>query len=406
MVYRYTCPGTSQRAATYSESMPMRREKTLLILIDGFGPEYLHLSDMPNLRQLSAAGFYCEGKAVLPSVTNINNASVVTAAFPEVHGIVANFCFDAATGEHVPMENAEFLECPTLFEEAARQGRRAALVTAKDKVKTLLARGAVTAFSAEIPEPTIVDEIGPPPGIYTAEVNHWVFRAARSVLRRPDIDWLYVSTTDYMMHTYAPEHERSREHLHRLDQLLREVVDDHSQLRLGVTADHGMNAKTRGIDAARLLAAHGLAAEAVPIIRDKHVVHHGNLGGACYVYMKNPAHIAPAGAILQAEPGIEEIYDRAEAAERFRLRADRIGDWFLLGAIDTVFGELRSPREEVAVRSHGSRHEEQVPILLYGCGAREAAPEYSLEVTRALLNAEERSSSRSPRRPIVSEPEC
>jgi phosphonoacetate hydrolase len=376
--------------------MLARREKTLLILIDGFGPEYLDWSDMPNLRRLAAAGFYREGKAVLPSVTNVNNASVVTAAFPEVHGIVANFYFDPATGEHVLMESGEFLECPTLFEEAGRRGRRAALVTAKDKVKTLLARGAVTAFSAEIPEPTIVDEIGPPPGIYTAEVNHWVFCAARSVLRRPDIDWVYVSTTDYMMHTYGPEHERSCEHLYRLDQLLGEMVDDHPQLRLGLTADHGMNAKTRGIDIARLLAAHGLAAEAVPIIRDKHVVHHGNFGGACYVYLQNPSQIALAGEILQAEPGIEEIYGRAEAAERFRLRANRIGDWFLLAAADTVFGDLESSREDVAVRSHGSRHEEQVPILLCGSGVREAAPEYNLEVTRALLNAEERSEVAAP----------
>jgi phosphonoacetate hydrolase len=371
-------------------------EKTLLILIDGFGPEYLDWSDMPNLRRLAAAGFYREGKAVLPSVTNVNNASVVTAAFPEVHGIVANFCFDPATGKHLSMESAEFLECPTLFEEAARQGRRAALVTAKDKVKTLLARGAVNAFSAEIPELTIVDEIGPPPGIYTAEVNHWVFRAARSMLRRPDIDWLYVSTTDYMMHTYGPEHERSREHLYRLDQLLGEMVDDHPRLRLGLTADHGMNAKTRGIDVTRLLAAHGFAAEAVPIIRDKHVVHHKNFGGACYVYMRNPAHIAPAGAILQAEPGIEDIYGRAEASKVFRLRADRIGDWFLLAAVDTVFGDLGSPREDVIVRSHGSRHEEEVPILLYGSDAREAAPEYNLEITRALLNADERSAVAAP----------
>src|SRR5262245_38381680 len=140
-------------------------KKTILILIDGFGPDYADLSDMPNMRRLGAEGLYRVGKSVLPSVTNVNTASVVTGAFPEDHGIVTNFCFDPVTGEYRLVESAEFLERPTFFEKAARQGRRAAIVTAKDKVKTLLGRGAVVAFSAEAPDESIVQEIGPPPGI-------------------------------------------------------------------------------------------------------------------------------------------------------------------------------------------------------------------------------------------------
>jgi len=378
------------------------REKTLLILIDGFGMDYARLSDMPCLRRLAAEGKFREGKAVLPSVTNVNNASVVTAAFPEDHGIVSNFCFDPATGEHYLVESAEFLERPTLFEQAGRQGRRAALITAKDKVKTLLARGAVAAFSAEVPEAWVVDEIGRPPGIYTAEVNHWVLRAARCLLRRQDIDWLYVSTTDYMMHTYPPEHGASLDHLHRLDRLIGDIVDEHPRLRLGLTADHGMNVKTRGIDPARVLARHGIAAEAVPIIRDKHVVHHGNLGGACYVYLGDPASLAAARDVLASEAGVEGIYSRAEAASLFRLRANRIGDLFLLGARDVAFGDLAVEREEVSVRSHGSRHEEPVPLLLYGEGVRGMRVEYNLDVTRALLFSGESDSSRGNRAAVDS----
>jgi phosphonoacetate hydrolase len=371
--------------------MAAAREKVLIILVDGLGLDYVGESDMPNLRRLAAEGVYTTGKAVLPSVTNVNNASVVTASFPVDHGIVSNFSYDRRTGQSMLVESAEFLERPTMFEMASQRGLRGALVTAKDKIKTLLDRGASTAFSAEVPDAAIVEKIGPPPGIYTAEVNHWVFRAARQVLRHADVDWLYVATTDYMMHTFAPGEDASLDHLHRLDALLGEIVDDHPHLCLGLTADHGMNAKTRAIDIARLLAEHGIRCEAVPIIRDKHVVHHKNLGGACYVYLHDMSQLQAARDVLAVEAGVEEIYSRDEAAGTFRLRAERIGDLFLLAARDTVFGSLRETRMEVKLRSHGSRYEQAIPMLLFGAGPQAVLLEFNLDVTRALLSCEPQS---------------
>ncbi len=368
--------------------MASTREKVLIILVDGFGLDYIDRSDMPNLKRLAAEGAYTAGKAVLPSVTNVNNASVVTASFPEDHGIVSNFSYDPRSGQSRLVESAEFLERPTMFEMATQRGLRGALVTAKDKIKTLLDPGASIAFSAEAPDAAVVEKIGPPPGIYTAEVNHWVLRAARRVLRQTDVDWLYVATTDYMMHTFAPGEDASLDHLHRLDSLLGEIVDDHPRLRLGLTADHGMNAKTRAIDIARLLAEHGIQCQAVPIIRDKHVVHHKNLGGACYVFLRDLSQIETARGVLADEAGVEEIHSRTEAAGRFHLRAERIGDLFLLAARDTVFGSLPEIRVEVNLRSHGSRYEQAVPVLLFGAGPQIELPQFNFDVTRAIIPPE------------------
>jgi len=50
------------------------------------------------------------------------------------------------------------------------------------------------------------------------------------------------------------------------------------------------------------------------IIHDKQVVHHGNLGGACHVYLRNFANLSTVRELLTAEPDVEEIYDRVEAA--------------------------------------------------------------------------------------------
>lgn len=371
----------------YAGKMGTRRAKTLVALIDGLDPEYVERSDMPNLKRLISSGAYTVGKAVLPSVTNVNNASLVTGCFPDQHGIVSNFYFDPRTGRSVMMESAEFLLRPTLFERAGRLGLRSGLVTAKDKIKTLLSRGAQIAVSAEMPEPAFVSTVGSRPDMYSAEVNYWVFRAARYLLRREDVDILYLSTTDYMMHAYAPAEAPSLEHLHHLDRLLGEIVDDHPHLSVLLTADHGMNAKTEGIDVARVLAAKGIAAEVVPIIRDQHVVHHQNLGGACYVYLERQADTPKAWEVLRSVPGIEEIHERAEAARRFRLRKNRIGDFFLLGARHVAFGALLAARQEIRVRSHGSRHEQAVPILCYGREIDATRLEYNLDLTRRLYHS-------------------
>jgi phosphonoacetate hydrolase len=360
------------------------RNKILIALIDGFDPEYLERSDMPNLKRLISSGVYRVGKCVLPSVTNVNNASVVTGCFPDEHGIVTNFYYDPRSGESVEMESAEFLLRPTIFERAGKAALRTALVTAKEKIKTLLSRGAHVAVAAEAPEAEFIQLVGPKPNMYSAEVNYWVFRAAHHLLRRGGIDLLYLSTTDYMMHTYAPADARSQEHLHRLDRLLGDLLSDIPNLSVLLTADHGMNPKTEGIDIARVLAAKGIEAEAVPIIRDKHVVHHQNLGGACYVYLKRRADEAKAFNVVRSVPGVEEVYRRSQAARRFHLRADRIGDLFLLAARQVAFGALPAERQEIKIRSHGSRHEQAVPILCYGPQAPKTRPEYNLDLTRHL----------------------
>ena len=87
---------------------------------------------------------------------------------------------------------------------------------------------------------------------------------------------------------------------------------------------------------------------------------------------------ADAGAFAE---GVEEIYRRAEAARKFRLYEERIGDLFLLGEKDVAFGALDRVREDIAIRSHGSRHESAVPVLRYGVKGSEKHA-YNVDLTR------------------------
>ncbi len=360
------------------------RRKILIVLVDGFGPGYLERSEMPNLKRMCREGGFKVGKAVIPSVTNVNNASLVTGSFPKDHGITTNYHFDRTTGKSFEMESSEFLLRPTIFERARRLGRRTALVASKDKVRTLCARGADLSISAEKPEPALLGAAGKQESMYSADVNYWTFRAARHLLKKENIDLLYLSTTDYMMHTYAPAEEPSLRHLATLDRMLADLVDDHPKIELYLTADHGMNAKTEALDPALALKAKSIDAEAVPIIRDKHVTHHQNLGGACYVYLARSADLPKAIDTLKATAGVEEVYDAKTAAKSFHLHPDRIGDIFVLAAKHVALGSLQAMREPAKVRSHGSRHEAAVPLIVFGRKAAMRSYEYNVDLTRKL----------------------
>jgi phosphonoacetate hydrolase len=104
------------------------------VSVDGFGSEYLAQSDMPILKAMIASEIYVEVADVLPSVTNVNNASIVTASLPAEHGITGNYYYDPATKAGTFMESSEFRLRPTIFEQARSCGVRTAFVTSMEKL--------------------------------------------------------------------------------------------------------------------------------------------------------------------------------------------------------------------------------------------------------------------------------
>ena len=286
---------------------------TVVICVDGLDPDYLEACDAPNIRELGRKGFFKIGRCLMPSVTNVNNVS---------------------------------------------------LVTAKDKLRTLLDAGVTVSVSSERPPDWVVKGVGPPPGIYTLEVNGWVIGAASFIMARRPADLVYIATTDYAMHSFAPDAKEAREHMTIVDDAIGRLVDDHPEATVLVTADHGMSAKKRMVDLKAALEGYGIKAKPVPIIKDRYVVHHSNLGGSIYVYLES-ADIDETLKVLRGTPGVEEALAREEAADRLRLHHERIGDILVAGDQDVVFGDPAEVPMPPSLRSHGSYHERRVPLIGY-----------------------------------------
>ena len=334
---------------------------TVIICVDGLDPDYLDACEMPVLKGLAAGGIFKQGRSMMPSVTNVNNVSLVTASYPESHGICSNYWVEQESGEGTYMESNSFVLIETMFQRATAQRKNSILVTSKDKLRTLLGDATIT-VSSERPPGWVVDAMGPPPEIYSLEVNAWVIRAGSFVMERRPWDIAYITTTDYAMHTYAPDEPQSARHLAMLDEAIGELVQAHPAATLLLTADHGMNSKSRLVDLKDELARRGIESRPEPVIKDRYVVHHQNLGGCMFVYL-DTRDVAEAVKVLRETRGVEEALPREEAAQLLRLNAERIADIVVTGAADVVFGDASEVDRPAGLRSHGSHHERAVPII-------------------------------------------
>src|SRR5260370_705131 len=188
-----------------------------------------------------------------------NTARFCVGIFPLALGIPGYSSLAPAPGREEYMEAGNRRLPPTLFEHAARRGVSSALLSSKKKTISLLRKGTSLSMTPEEPPAEWVDRLGPAPPIYSREINYWLMRAAIYLLKnRPEIGCLYVHTTDYPMHTWAPHAKESQEHLKPIDELLGEACTAAPDAAFLLTADHGLNYKRRCYDLTKTLAGKAL----------------------------------------------------------------------------------------------------------------------------------------------------
>ena len=361
------------------------------ICLDGSADEYLNAalirSCMPHLLNISINGFRGLARGQMPSFTNVNNASIVTGVPPSIHGIGGNFFYDAAADREVMTNDASFLRAPTIFPAAQRAGRKVAVVTAKDKLRgffadRLIEAGGIAFSSERVREASaathgIADAqalVGPNPDIYTAEASLYVLRAGVKLIEAGRADFLYLSTTDFMQHKFAPEASDSLDFYAGIDEQLGRLLELGAVV--GITADHGMNSKQKPDGAPNVIYLEsvlnqefGAGFRVILPITDPHLVHHGALGSFAQVHLPTdcPATLGEILRFVQGLPGMTEVLDQPTAARLMELPPDRMGDFVVCSGRDVVIGRTPEWHDlsliEDGLRSHGGRYEEMVPFL-------------------------------------------
>ena len=301
----------------------------VVICLDGSQKEYIDIASSkgltPNLDKILENGQYLMANSAIPSFTNPNNISIVTGQPSDVHGISGNFFYTPSTGEEVMMNDPQYLRAPTIFEKYYNEGYKIAVITAKDKLRTLLGNGlkfnegrAICFSSEKSDQATLIengieninDWIGMKvPEVYSQDLSEFVMAAGVKLLEEFNPDIMYLSTTDFIQHKYAPGDKEANDFYQMFDKYVSKICSNGNSVV--ITADHGMKSK--------------------------------------------------------ANKDIEVVVKQEEACREYRLPSDRIGDIVCMSSEDMTIGTSKANHDlsklQEPLRSHGGHHEREVPFI-------------------------------------------
>jgi phosphonoacetate hydrolase len=366
----------------------------VVICLDGSQKEYLDTASdaglTPNLDQIIKNGEFIIAHSAIPSFTNPNNISIVTGQPSAIHGICGNFFYTPSTGKEVMMNDPQYLRAPTIFEKFYQEGFKVAVITAKDKLRTLLGNGLkfddnrAICFSSEKSNQATINQNGidnvndwlgmPVPDVYSQGLSEFVMAAGVKILKEFKPDIMYLSTTDFIQHKYEPGHEIANKFYQMFDNYIGQLNE--TDISLVITADHGMKAKTNDMGEPNAIFLEDYLQEKFPQenfkvilpITDPYVVHHGSLGSFAMVYVENQSIISNVIDEIKKIPEIEEVLNKQDACKTYHLPEDRSGDIICMSSESFTIGssldkhDLSSLKEPL--RSHGGLHEREVPFII------------------------------------------
>ena len=390
-------------SATINERQYNLPDKPVVVVcIDGSEPGYdgcdnggyieraIAADKMPFTKKLFETGTVTTAKSQIPSFTNPNNLSIITGAPPAVHGICGNYFYDRDADEEVMMNHTRFLRAPTIMQGLYDNGAKVAVVTAKDKLRTLLGNGLkfddgrAVCFSAECADQANMQENGidnlltlidkPLPEVYSGDLSEFVFAAGVKLMdeMRPDV--MYLSTTDYIQHKFAPGSDGANDFYAMMDSYWQQL--DERGVILALTADHGMKAKHDEQGSSNAIYLSDLLdiwlgedqSRVILPITDPYVLHHGALGGFATVYINDESRIDDIINKLKETEGIDYVNASDAACLELGLPRDRVGDIIVTCKGYTTLGTTPSRHDlsnmKEPLRSHGGFTEQTVPFMI------------------------------------------
>lgn len=360
------------------------RPHVYLVVVDGLAIDAARPEVMPRLfdASLSPVRVRARARAVMPTRTNPNHATLLTGAAAESHGITGNAYWSREPAAGVQaLDEAALLEMETLFTVA--ESTRPALVTVGVFSKAKLGR----LFAAAPGRQRAPDVLWIPDGGVASDDGTMDAFLRAVADPEPDLAVLNLSEVDRVSHRDGPRAADGARHA--ADAAIGRLVDDlHARGRwarsvLIVTSDHGFDdvQPTRDRPEPVVMLSKAIAAAGVPGIRIAadggvaHVYAEGVGPGARDVGAAGPT-LAWAAGVLWRTPGVADVLarlpvpgvrDLAEAEPEWGLEHERTGELLVVAAPGFEFVE---PHDLVGggvfKGNHGSPRERDVPLVVAG----------------------------------------
>lgn len=147
-----------------------------------------------------------------------------------------------------------------------------------------------------------------------------------------------------------------------------------------------MNRKTELLNLQNILDDAGLHVVCVPPLKDRYIENHiYQEGGILYLYLREREEEQRLLDLLASRPEVEAVLPAEEAARRYRLPKNEIGDYVAFAAKECAFGEVEGHALHTdAVRTHGSLYEREVPLIALNSPTPADKYAYSRDIVRNL----------------------
>ncbi len=365
-------------------------KKVMLLVVDGLAPEYFQKDTAPHLFRLAQeSGFYKTVLGAMPSVTNVNHACILSGKWPEETGVVGNYYYNPITQEEGFIEERGFMKAKMLLQEYGENHGTTAFFTVKGKVLGVYGEGADIGMSAQDPDQKLIRKYGldMPPAVDSLDSTRWILEAAYRCIEKDSPDLVYCTTNDYAFHHFAPGTIEAVQQVRTVDAYMAEIAKLEPQRQIYITADHGMNQKTRIVHFQNIAQKAGFSVYCLPPLKDRYIENHiYQEGGMLYVFLKQKQQAEAFYQFAQKEPYVQQILTKEAAAEQYHLPIDQIGDYVLLTEKNSAFGECEPDiLYTQASRTHGSLFEREVPLLAIHPEREKEAYQYSKDIVKYLF---------------------
>jgi len=348
---RGTTKPTDVPQAAISRSPRGPHPMVLVVVIDGLRPDSIEPRRTPNLARLRDLGVaFTNARAVFPTGTRVNAASIVTGAYPETTGIVGNSLVVStgtvprtfSTQRHADLMAARRAIGPLLLTEdlgkiLARHGMSLAALSSASTGSTLLLHPSATegvgalvngafdpgrrvAYPDEVNR-AILNRFGPaPPKAGRSRSRDALVDWTQAVLERfvipelaPDAIVHWICEPDHTQHAFgvgSPEADRALANVDRHVGNLWATVGDRgasSPTDLVILSDHGATRYGGAIDVGSALVEAGLKAT---VDSDDVVIAANGPSAQLSVSGHEPDQVRAIVRFLQSQPWTGVIFTR------------------------------------------------------------------------------------------------
>ena len=349
----------------------MAEIQPLVVLnIVGLTPELL--THAPNLRQLAESGKSAPLEGAFPGVTMTAQASMLTGATPDEHGIVGNGWFWRDTGEvRFWLQANALLRCPPFYQTARERAQKRGAKFTTTKMFWWFNQGAAVdysvtpkpyygadgskAFAIQSSPENLAQRLerahgpfpffsfwGPKAGLPASE---WIAVASVDVIRteRPTLTLVYLPHLDYDLQRCGPSGCDLPKLVGEVDRCAGLVIEAARGLGAKVLAvsEYGINDVKRAVLPNRALREKGYLA-----VRDgpfgETIDTFGSRAFAvcdhqiAHVYVRDPKDRDAVAASLRGLAGVGHVLDWT-GQEEFELAHQRCGDFVLMSEPDAWF---------------------------------------------------------------------